>query len=75
MAVTTYNVRTLAVKGKNGYGHADGVLAKARQHGCDFIGLQERGDRGSKSFLLQGTGSSALGRKKRKEGNDCTQLG
>ena len=41
MAVTTYNVRTLAVKGKNGYGHAECAVAKARQLGCDFIGLQE----------------------------------
>ena len=39
--VTTYNVRTLAVKGRNGYGHAECVLAKARQLGCDFVGLQE----------------------------------
>ena len=39
--VTTYNVRTLAVKGRNGYGHAECVLAKARQLACDFVGLQE----------------------------------
>ena len=41
MVVATYNVRTLAVKGRNGYGHAECVLAKARQLGCDFVGLQE----------------------------------
>ena len=41
VAVATYNVRTLAVKGKNGYGHPECVLAKAPQLGCDFIGLQE----------------------------------
>ena len=40
MAVATYNVRTLAVKGKNGYRHAECMLAKARL-GCDFIGLHE----------------------------------
>ena len=34
-------MRTLAVKGKNGYGHGESVLAKVRQHGCDFIGLKE----------------------------------
>ena len=34
--VATYNVRTLAVKGRNGYGHAESVLAKARQLACDF---------------------------------------
>ena len=58
MAVATYDVRTLAVKGKNGYGHVKGVLANARQLGCDFIGLQETRRSGEdKSFLLQGTGS------------------
>ena len=41
MVVATYNVRTLAVKEKNGYEHAGCVLAKARQLGCDFIGPQE----------------------------------
>ena len=30
LVVATYNVRTLAVKGRNGYGHAECVLAKAR---------------------------------------------
>ena len=29
------------MKGRNGYGHAECVLAKARQLGCDFVGLQE----------------------------------
>ena len=62
MAVGTYNVRILALKGKNGYGHAECVLAKARKLGCDFIGLQE-------------TGSSALGKKKRKAGKDCSEFG
>ena len=41
MAVATYNKRTLAVKGKNGYEHVECVLAKARQLRCDFLGLQE----------------------------------
>ena len=39
--VATYNVRTLAVNGTNGYGHDECVLAKCRQLGCDVIGLQE----------------------------------
>ena len=39
MAVATYNVRTLAVKGNNGYGHNERVLAEGRQLVCDFIGL------------------------------------
>ena len=41
VVVATYNVRTLVVKGRNGCGHAECVLAKARQLGCDFVGLQE----------------------------------
>ena len=43
VTVATYNnnMRTLAVKGRNGYGHAECVLAKARQLGCDSVGLQE----------------------------------
>ena len=47
MPVATYNVRTLAVKGKNGYGHDERVLAKGRQLGCDFVGLQETRRSGS----------------------------
>ena len=41
MAVDTYNERSLAVKGRNAYGHAQCVPAKAQQLRCDFIGLQE----------------------------------
>ena len=41
MAVATSNVHTLFVNGKDGHGHAECVLAKVRQLGCDFIGLQE----------------------------------
>ena len=41
MVVATYNVRTLAVKKRNGYGHAECVLAKVRQLGCEFVGLPE----------------------------------
>ena len=48
--VATCNVRTLAVKGKNGYGHDERVLAKGRQLGCDFIGLQETRRSGSATF-------------------------
>ena len=39
MVVATYNVRTLAVKRGDGHGHAECVLAKARQLGRDFVGL------------------------------------
>ena len=54
MAVGTYNVRILALKGKNGYGHAECVLAKARQLGCDFIGLQETRRSGKTDFSATG---------------------
>ena len=75
MVVAAYNVRTLAVKGKNGCGHAECVLAKAWQLECDFIGLQETRRSGKTEFCAGGTGSSALGKKKRKAGKDCTELG
>ena len=52
--VTTYNVRTLAVKGKNGYGHAECVLANVRQLGCYFIGLKETMRSGKTEFSAAG---------------------
>ena len=54
MVVATCNVRTLAVKGKNGYGHDERVLAKGRQLGCDFIGLQETRRADSTTFNAAG---------------------
>ena len=54
MAVATYTVRTLAVKGKNGYAHDKRVLAKSQQFGRDFIGLQETRRSGSTTFLAVG---------------------
>ena len=53
-AVATYTVRTLAVKGNNGYGHDERVLAKGQQLGCDFIGLQETRTSGGTTFLAEG---------------------
>lgn len=41
MAVVTFNVRTLAMKSKDGYAYAECVLPKARRLVCDFISLQE----------------------------------
>ena len=41
VAAGTYNVLTLTVEGKNGYGHDKRVLAKDQQLGCDFTGLQK----------------------------------
>ena len=54
MVVATCNVRTLAVKGKNGYGNDERILAKGRQLGCDFIGRQET--RRADSTILNATG-------------------
>ena len=62
MAVVGYHVRALAVKGKNGYGHAECVLAKARQLGyTTSMACRKRGDLGKLSFLQQDTGFPALG--------------
>ena len=49
VVVATWNVRTLAVKGKNGLGHAETLLLRAQKSQCDIIGLQEvrRGGQGS----------------------------
>ena len=54
MAVATFNGRTLAVKEKNKCGHAGCVLAKPRQHRCDFIGLQETTRSGQTAFPAAG---------------------
>ena len=54
MAVATYNVRTLAVKENNGYGHDERVLAKGRQLGCDFIGAQKTRRSGTATFRAAG---------------------
>ena len=54
MAVATYIGHTLTVEGKNGYGHDERVLAKGRQLGCDFIGLQEARRSGSTTFCAAG---------------------
>ena len=52
--VATYNVRTLAVKGRYGYGHAECVLAKVRQLSCDFVGVQETKRAGKTEFSTAG---------------------
>ena len=41
VVVATYNVRTLAVKGRPRCGRDEYVMAKVQQFGCDFVGLQE----------------------------------
>ena len=70
MAVVTYNVHALAVKGMDGYGHAERALAKSRQLGCDIIGLQDT--RRSEKTEVSAAG---LSKRKQKAGKDCTELG
>ena len=74
MAVAAYNVRTLAVKGKNGYGHGERVLVKGRRLGCNFIGLQEtRRSSSARRSVRQGIAFSVQVRKKPLPGKDCTE--
>ena len=73
MVGATYNVRTLAVKGRNGFRHADCVLAKPRQLGCASLACIKQLELGKQSSLLQDTEFSALG-KKRIAGKDCIEL-
>ena len=56
------------------YGHAECVLANARELGWSFIGLEETRRPGKTDFSLQGTGFSSLGKRKRKPGKDCLSL-
>ena len=41
ITIATWNVRTMAVKGANGSGHATVLMTAAEHFGCDIIGLQE----------------------------------
>ena len=54
VVVATWNVRTLAVKGKNGLGHAETLLLRAQKSQCDIIGLQEVRRGGQGSFVAAG---------------------
>lgn len=54
MVVATYNVRILAVKEKDAYGHDKRALAKGQQLGCDCIGLQETRRSGIAAFSAAG---------------------
>lgn len=54
VAVATSNVRTLAVKGNNGYGRDEHVREKGQQLGCGFLDLQETRRSGSKTFRAAG---------------------
>ena len=52
--VATYNVRTLAVNGANGYGRADSVLHEAAKQGISVVGLQEVRRPGRTEFAAAG---------------------
>ncbi|CAB1108182.1 unnamed protein product [Ectocarpus sp. CCAP 1310/34] len=52
--VATYNVRTLAVNGANGYGRADKVLHEAAKQDISFVGLQEVRRPGRTEFTASG---------------------
>ena len=50
LVVATYNVRTLPMKGRNGYGRDECVLTKVQQLDCYFVGLQETRTQGETAF-------------------------
>ena len=54
MRVATYNVRTMAVKGANGYGRADSVLHEAARQDVSVVGLQETRRLGHTQFTAAG---------------------
>ena len=72
----TYNVRILAVTENNRYGHAERAYCRRLGNlAVTSSACRKQGDRGRQSFVLQCAGSSALGKRKRKAGKDCTDLG
>ena len=69
MAGATCDLRTLAVNGRNGYGHAECVLAKARNLGCDFVVLQKTRRAERTEFSAAGRGVFCSGQ----EGTESRQ--
>ena len=72
LVVGTYNVRTLALKGTNGIGHAEVILKTCEDAGCDIMGLQEVRRYGQSAFTASGYVvfcSGADGGKHEKKGN------
>ena len=61
--VATYNVRTLAVKGANGYGRDFSVLYEAARLDISVVGLQETRGLDERNLQQQGSGSSVPGAK------------
>ena len=52
--VATWNVRTMAVNGANGYGRAFSLLDEVKSHGVSVIGLQETRRKGQSEFTAAG---------------------
>ena len=55
MTVGTFNVRTLALNGKNVLGHAEEILKACRQkNGCNIVGFQKTRRDGQNGFTAAG---------------------
>ena len=50
----TFNVRTLAVNGKNGIGYSEVILKVWQELRCDVIGFQETRRNGQSTFTAAG---------------------
>ena len=73
VTVATYNVRSLAVKGKNELGHGEDVLGKGRQLGCDLIGLHQLGVPAARRSVRQGIAFIVQVRKQQLRGKGYTE--
>ena len=54
LVVGTFNIRALALNGKNGIGHSEIILTVCQELGCDDIGLQETRRDGQITFTAAG---------------------
>ena len=54
LVVGTFNVRTLAVNGKNGIGYSEVILKVWQELRCDVIGFQETRRNGQSTFTAAG---------------------
>ena len=61
MTVGTFNVRTLALNGKNVLGHAEEILKACRQkNGCNIVGFQKTRRDGQTGSQQRGTPCTAV---------------
>ena len=65
-------MRTLTLKGKNGYGHDECVMANVEQLGFDDS--RKRGDLSDDLFVRQIIGCISPDRRKHQPGKDCVEL-